>query len=486
MQKNFLFLGNPGTGKSTLINCLVGKAVFQSGVCFGGGLTNFFQKHTHNEAVYMDTPGLADRKLKDKAAAAITKALRQTGNYKLFFMVRLESGRVVSDDLATIETVLDSIDMDDIPFSIIVNNVKKRQYTAMMKKGAEFFKVVALINACKYSTPYITFIPTLERLDEMDNEFMQLPREVETFLHHNAPAIVIAPERVKEIKLTDFKMLVDDLKDQLELLRNDNAALRRQLEGLLQKPKFFETLLNVVGTTLLPLAEFAATNAVNLAALLNGDLTAVYMDTPGLADRKLKDKAAAAITKALRQTGNYKLFFMVRLENGRVVADDLATIETVMNSIGVEDVPFSVIVNNVKKRQYKAMMEKGDEYCKVVTMINAINHTTPQILFIPTLPDLDEVDNAVANLPSDIEAFIKFQAPSIAINPADVSEIKPDGFAKLIEELREQLELLRNDNAALRDRMEELKKKPGFFRNLGEDIDNTVGSFVHKLTGWFR
>ncbi|KAG2514650.1 hypothetical protein JM16_007809 [Phytophthora kernoviae] len=171
---------------------------------------------------------------------------------------------------------------------------------------------------------------------------------------------------------------------------------------------------------------------------------AVYMDTPGLADRKLKDKAAAAITKALRQTGNYKLFFMVRLENGRVVADDLATIETVMNSIGVEDVPFSVIVNNVKKRQYKSMMEKGDEYCKVVTMINAINHTTPQILFIPTLPDLDEVDNAVADLPSDIEAFIRFQAPSIAINPADVSEIKPDGFAKLIEELREQLELLRD------------------------------------------
>jgi GTPase Era involved in 16S rRNA processing len=186
MIENYLFLGNPGTGKSTLINCLIGQRVFESGLSYGEGLTQVFQRFAHNGTVFMDTPGLADCTAKEKAAAAITKALRQGGTFKLFFMVRLESGRVVSDDLATIETVLASIDMKDVPFSVVVNNVKKRQYTAMMSKGAEFFKVVALINSCKYTTPFLTFIPTLPSLDEMDNTVVRLPYDAEKFFRCDA------------------------------------------------------------------------------------------------------------------------------------------------------------------------------------------------------------------------------------------------------------------------------------------------------------
>jgi hypothetical protein len=38
-----LMLGNPGTGKSTLLNALIGKVVFRSGVSFGRGMTLQFQ-----------------------------------------------------------------------------------------------------------------------------------------------------------------------------------------------------------------------------------------------------------------------------------------------------------------------------------------------------------------------------------------------------------------------------------------------------------
>lgn len=120
MKENYLFLGNPGTGKSTLINCLIGHHEFDSGLSYGAGMTQLFHKLTHHATVYMDTPGLADREIKEQAAVAITRALRQSGRYKLFFMVRLENGRVVSDDMATIETVMDSIDMKDIVFDWVI------------------------------------------------------------------------------------------------------------------------------------------------------------------------------------------------------------------------------------------------------------------------------------------------------------------------------------------------------------------------------
>ncbi|KAG2947741.1 hypothetical protein PC117_g6561, partial [Phytophthora cactorum] len=45
--QNYLFLGNPGTGKSTLINCLAGAAIFKSGLSYGGGLTKEFQTRIH-------------------------------------------------------------------------------------------------------------------------------------------------------------------------------------------------------------------------------------------------------------------------------------------------------------------------------------------------------------------------------------------------------------------------------------------------------
>ncbi len=46
-RHHILLVGNPGTGKSTLLNSLVGSAVFKSGVTFGEGLTTYLQWHDH-------------------------------------------------------------------------------------------------------------------------------------------------------------------------------------------------------------------------------------------------------------------------------------------------------------------------------------------------------------------------------------------------------------------------------------------------------
>ncbi|POM73712.1 Hypothetical protein PHPALM_9417 [Phytophthora palmivora] len=244
LQENRLFLGNPGTGKSTLINCLIGQQAFDSGLKFGGGFTQFFQKQTHDGVVYMDTPGLADRTIQHQAAAAITAALRESGRYKLFFMVRLKGGRVVSEDLATIEAVLDTVQLRDVCFTVIVNNVRRRQYTTMMKKGPEYAKVVTLINAMKYTTPHIVFIPTIPELDEADNAFTTLPPDIINFIRYEAPSVEIPIHSVQTIDFYQYKIAETELRHQIRELETDNAALKRKMGELKKRHRFFRTLGN--------------------------------------------------------------------------------------------------------------------------------------------------------------------------------------------------------------------------------------------------
>ena len=85
-----LCLGNPGAGKSTLLNSLVSKPVFKSGFKLGTGMTSKMDVVTHNDRMYIDTPGLADPEMRERSAKAIAGALKRDIAYKIIFVITLQ------------------------------------------------------------------------------------------------------------------------------------------------------------------------------------------------------------------------------------------------------------------------------------------------------------------------------------------------------------------------------------------------------------
>ena len=109
---NLMFIGNPGSVKSTTCNAILGQVAFNSGLHTTGLTTESSQHPWEHEGVMhaiTDTPGLADVNMRKEAAEEISKALKGDIIYKIFFVVTLESGRVRPADLITIDLVLDCL-----------------------------------------------------------------------------------------------------------------------------------------------------------------------------------------------------------------------------------------------------------------------------------------------------------------------------------------------------------------------------------------
>ena len=200
---NFLLIGNPGVGKSTILNGLIGVAHFKSGVSLGQGMTYQLDvfKPEGQPHTFMDTPGLSDAKMRKQAAEAITQALKKDGNYKVFFIVTLESGRVRPDDATTMKLVLEAAPAIGNKYGIIINKVTKGIMDKVSSQSDAFEVILSSLWADlpeESKTKLVTLNGMDDLLEDRDNILQRPPEALIDFIRAT-PGTEIRSASVRQV-----------------------------------------------------------------------------------------------------------------------------------------------------------------------------------------------------------------------------------------------------------------------------------------------
>lgn len=233
----FIFVGNPGTGKSTLLNGIFGEAKFLSGNSVGKGLTVELQWADHsNGDSFADTPGLADVELRKEAAEAITTALKSgEDDYKIIFVITEEGARVRPMDVQTITTVLSSVQNIDKtpPYGIVVNKVTKKVQKKICDSMDVFLNsVTPSINGDRLVPQKLYFVRRDEDLEDETNKAWDVDENFWNFLNEEIDAIKLVPDKVLEVTTDDYDGKVEGIETMLREMQANNEVLKRSLNDL--------------------------------------------------------------------------------------------------------------------------------------------------------------------------------------------------------------------------------------------------------------
>eukprot|EP00918_Siedleckia_nematoides_P054835 GHVU01119760.1.p1 GENE.GHVU01119760.1~~GHVU01119760.1.p1 ORF type:complete len:485 (-),score=79.00 GHVU01119760.1:1679-3085(-) len=238
-----IFVGNPGVGKSALLNGLIGSARFQCGLNFGSGLTKVLQLVEHQGVQYVDTPGLADVDMRKQAAQEIERALKQNCSYRIVFVVKEDDGRVRAQDATTMKLVLDALP-EDVPFGIVVNQISPEVYKILQSGKRDLAVGVDTDNAmnmkafltCLMSgvgraTKEVFFYPRMDVLEGKQDVVVEPAAGFRDFLD-NLPSKVVNEKDVSYINTDDFAAIKEALEGRIKELLASNVKIEAEFAKL--------------------------------------------------------------------------------------------------------------------------------------------------------------------------------------------------------------------------------------------------------------
>jgi len=224
-KRRVLFIGNPGAGKSTILNCICEcPGQFSAGYCIGPGLTTKTQWlcRTDLPVCYGDTPGLQDVATRQQAAGEISYGLQSNGHFLVLFVLTLNNKRVNPDDKAAMKVVLQAImeKVKDPQYGIIVNQIGTTFYQMLKSYDEEFSKLrIYLLSNLPTPTKFIYLMPVFSDLVEANNKIIRLPPEFYQWIEtvpevHLAGCGLIEADGWEEIRAKfeqELKKLNDDV-----------------------------------------------------------------------------------------------------------------------------------------------------------------------------------------------------------------------------------------------------------------------------------
>lgn len=229
-----IFVGNPGAGKSSLFNALVGEPLFDAGIVVDGiGRTKSLTIRNHSGVLYMDTPGLDDLQLREQAARAITQALKTVGSYRVVFVLTLNSGRVRPEDLTTMKLVLEAAPITH--YGIILNKIESSIANRYRSNATLFDDLkVRLMGNLPQICDRVHIVDWSQQLHGKENavwEDVSGVKALRSFMD-SIPSLDIDAGNVLEIKVKDYEKLIQEQEHNLAELRKVNEEMKRGLEKL--------------------------------------------------------------------------------------------------------------------------------------------------------------------------------------------------------------------------------------------------------------
>ena len=232
MSEKIALVGNPGVGKSFLLNSTIKQNKFKSGFSFQG-VTQKLQIETKNNKDYIDTPGFDDIKNKKATIKEIQKALKLNGNYKIFFVITLEGGRIRNIDAILIEIILQSLEnVPNLTFGIIVNKLDNESLN-YLKDEENFLAFHVEFRKLIPSLKSVEQIYLMKKYSNLENGFLPLEDHFFNFIE-NFESTFISSDLVQDLKVCDFEKIEDKIFKQQKLFEEMCAKQSNEFQKAIE------------------------------------------------------------------------------------------------------------------------------------------------------------------------------------------------------------------------------------------------------------